>query len=223
MAFIHKNVFNTTQYNPVHGRNTFNAASSFASSAIGNVGTAAQTSMTTLQLNALQTVHDSYANMLASKSFEKIPTNYNQYLDLLNQLKSIKINDSNLQLLIQIAENSLVSSMNVGALYSNYAYNEIKVALLNKRIKEILSDKNNKETISSVTGQFSATQVFKLAPIYSYYVYLYGMPEFGVGFDPSKLAFIRSLPAFTVKGRVDNDIVEQPYTTAPSGIVVDVV
>lgn len=152
------------------------------------------------QVAALQKVYDLYAVILAQKQYEKLPKNYIQYTDLLAQLKGIQVNDPQLQLLIEVAENSLVGSVNVGALYTNYAYNEIKVALLNKRIKEILSDKNSKQTASNVSGQFTATQMFTLSPIFSYYIYLYGVPEFGVGFDPVKMAFVRSLPQFSIQG-----------------------
>lgn len=155
--------------------------------------------VTTSQVIALQQIYDLYALMLAQKKYENLPKNYTQYIDLLNQLKAIQINDPQLRLLIDVAENALVGSVNVGALYTNYAYNEIKVALLNKRIKEILSDKNSKQTASNVSGQFTATQMFTLSPIFSYYIYLYGIPEFGVGFDPMKMSFVRSLPQFNVE------------------------
>jgi hypothetical protein len=159
--------------------------------------------VTTVQVAALQKIYDLYAVVLAQKQYEQLPKNYVQYAELLTQLKAIQINDPQLRLLIDVAENALVGSVNVGALYTNYAYNEIKVALLNKRIKEILSDKNSKQTASNVSGQFTATQTFTLSPIFSYYIYLYGIPEFGVGFDPVKLAFLRSLPQFMIQGSLD--------------------
>lgn len=156
--------------------------------------------VTTNQVTALQKVYDLYAVILAQKKYENLPKNYIQYTDLLAQLKAIQVNDPQLQLLIDVAENALVGSVNVGALYTNYAYNEIKVALLNKRIKEILSDANSKQTASNVSGQFTATKMFTLSPMFSYYIYLYGVPEFGVGFDPAKMAFVRSLPQFNIEG-----------------------
>ena len=162
--------------------------------------------ITAEQLIALNDIFNSYTSLLANKSFESIPNNYTQYTQILMQLKSIQIADPNLQLFIQIAENSLTGSMNVGSMYTSYAYNEIKVALLNKRIREILSDKNTQQTANNVSGQFTATQTFTMAPIFSYYVYLYGLPEFGVGFEPAKMAFLMSLPQFIVQGKPDNNI-----------------
>jgi len=169
------------------------------------------------QLAALEQIYESYTLLLADKSFETIPTNYAKYNELLTQLKSIKITDSNLELLIQITENSLTGSMNVGALYTSYAYNEIKVALLNKRIREILSDKNTHQAATNVSGQFTATQTFTMAPIFSYYVYLYGLPEYGVGFDPAKMAFLQSLPQFMVQGKPDHENIQSDFLVAPPG------
>lgn len=158
------------------------------------------------QINALQLIYDAYSHLLAKKEFEKIHgTNYVQYAEIIKLLKAIQITNHDLKLLIDIAENALVGSVNVGSLYTSYVYNEIKVALLQKRIKEVLSDKNTHNTATSVTGQFTATQTFTLAPMYSYYIYVYGMPEFGVGFDPVKLAFIKALPQFSVLGQLDKD------------------
>jgi hypothetical protein len=32
-----------------------------------------------------------------------------------------------------------------------------------------------------------------LAPLYSYYIYLYGMPAYGVGFDATKLSLLATI------------------------------
>ena len=151
------------------------------------------------QINTLKTVHQNYSLLLSEKNYEKIPTNYVTFLKLLNSLKSINVvYDNVLGLLIRIAENALIGSMNVNTIYTSYAYNEIKIALLNKRIEEILSNKNVINTIVSSTSTMVATKTMKLSPLYSYYVYLYGCPAYGVGFDPSRLIFIQSLPFFNV-------------------------
>lgn len=167
--------------------------------------------VTSAQVTTLQSVYTQYATLLANKSYEQIPSNYSQYLNLLSKIKSINVTDYKLQMLIYIVENALLGSVNANLLYQRYAYDEIKVALLNKRINEILTNKNVVETVSSTTGQFCATKTFKLAPIFSYYVYVFGMPQFGVGFDHHKLAFIQSLPIFKVENAVDNDPIAWPF------------
>jgi len=173
--------------------------------------------LTSAQIASLQSIYNQYTTLLANKSYELIPSNYTQYLTLLNQIKSIDVTDYQLQMLIYIAENALVGSINANTLYQRYVYDEIKVALLNKRIQEILSNKNLVETVSSTTGQYTITKTFKLSPIFSYYVYVYGMPAFGVGFDHNKLNFIKSLPIFNIENSSDTDAIAWPYvdTGAP--------
>jgi hypothetical protein len=65
--------------------------------------------------------------------------------------------------------------------------------LLQKKIDEILSGKNEQQAMSNTTGQFTATQTFVLAPLFSYYIVMYGMPAYGVGFDPVKLSIISNI------------------------------
>jgi hypothetical protein len=202
-----KSIFNARTKN--NQLNNIFGSSSYAG--FGNTAPTYQVALTSLQLASLQLVYDNYAVMLANKSYERIPNSYATYIDLLNQLKSINLLDYKLQLLINIAETSLMGSLNANSLYTSFAFNEIKVALLNKRIKEILSDKNVKETMGSASGQICITKTFKLSPLLSYYIYLYGMPAFGVGFDPAKLAFVQSLPAFRVADQIDTDTVKWPY------------
>lgn len=181
-------------------------------------GTKLMNKLSKKQIESLQVIYSSYTSLLAGKEYENLSNyNYAQYVEIAKLLKLVQINDPDLKLFISIAENSLLGTVNVGQLYTRYAYNEIKVALLTKRINEILADKNTQSTATNVEGQFSATQTFTLSPLYSYYIYVYGMPEFGVGFDPVKLAFIKSLPQFTVMGQPDNEPIVSDVTAAPAG------
>lgn len=204
---MNKNVFNSQVFNGI-SKNVFNAETYKTSLnnqqtglVTGNRLGGGSCECTPDQVNLLTTVYNQYVKLLAEKNYEQIPSNYQKYVGLLQQLKRIKIKDYKLQTLLYIVENGLMGSINANNLYQRYAYDEIKVGLLNKRIKEILSDKNVKETIAATSGQFLATKTFKLSPLFSYYIYLYGMPEYGVGFDPVKLNFVKSLPFF--KNNVD--------------------
>ena len=63
-----------------------------------------------------------------------------------------------------------------------------------KKVDEILSGKNEiKAMHGDVCGEFVIAKTFKLAPLYSYYIHLYGMPAFGVGFDPKKLQLVKAI------------------------------
>ena len=146
------------------------------------------------QYHMLQQIHDSYTVLLANKKYEKISTDYDQYIFLLHELKELNISDTTLQLLIQITEDTLTGAVNLSSLYEASVYNELQILLLNKRIEDILSNKNVKHTLmEGISGQISIKKSFKLSPLFSYYIHLYGLPEYGVGFDPDKLAFIEIL------------------------------
>jgi hypothetical protein len=45
------------------------------------------------------------------------------------------------------------------------------------------------EVVTS-TGQLSVNKTFKLAPVFNLYILIYGMPEFGVGFDQIKISYL---------------------------------
>ena len=66
--------------------------------------------------------------------------------------------------------------------------------MLNKKNDDILSGKNEVKAIGGCTsGKLSISKTFKLSPIYSYYIHLYGMPAYGVGFDATKLSLLSSI------------------------------
>jgi len=159
-----------------------------------NCGNTVSIHLSTCQLNAIKQIHDMYSIMLSSRSYDKIPSNYEQYMCLIATLETIPFSDSTIKLLLMIVEKTLIGCMNVHTLYQNSMYNSLQILLLNNQIDDILNNKNTKNVIADkdhVSGQFTVQQTFKLSKFYSYYIYLYGMPEFGVGFDPVKLLFLK--------------------------------
>jgi hypothetical protein len=74
----------------------------------------------------------------------------------------------------------------------NISY-QIKNSVLNKQIESILSDKNAVVHLDNATGGYQAAKSFTLVPLYSYYITVYGLPAYGVGFDPNKLALINNI------------------------------
>ena len=159
-----------------------------------NCGNTVSIHLSTCQLNAIKQIHDMYSIMLSSRSYDKIPSNYEQYMCLIATLETIPFSDSTIKLLLMIVEKTLIGCMNVHTLYQNSMYNSLQILLLNNQIDDILNNKNTKNVIadkSNISGQFTVQHTFKLSKFYSYYIYLYGMPEFGVGFDPVKLLFLK--------------------------------
>ena len=149
--------------------------------------------ITVEQRVALQKVHDLYTVFLAAKQYQSISSNYANYINLLSVLNSIQVLDPKLRILIKIATDGLIGSINSISIYSQYAFKEIALIELNNRIIEILSKKNTHQALSTAKSTMHAVKIIKLNPLFSYYISLYGMPACGIGFDPVKLAFLQNI------------------------------
>ena len=145
--------------------------------------------------NTLQKIETFYVEKMALRKYLEIPTSVPAFLSLndtmLNAISKQK--NTNLRLLFQIARDGMDGALHSRGLFSDNADLEIRVLTLNKKNDDILSGKNEIKSIASTSGQISITKTFKLAPIYSYYVYLYGMPAYGVGFDATKLSLLATI------------------------------
>lgn len=153
-------------------------------------------SMTMYQYNILLKIEEIYTSKLSNETFVSIPSNIHEYVTLLNGIQgmnSIDYGNSAFQLLLSIGAESLIGSLHMYSLYEKSMFNELKIRQANKSLQEILSKVNEMEAMKDVTGQFEVKKVFRLAPIYSDYIYLYGLPMCGVGFDSIKLAFVANL------------------------------
>jgi hypothetical protein len=95
-----------------------------------------------------------------------------------------------LRLLFKIANDGLLGALNSKTLNADNVDLNFQVLMLNKKVDDILSGKNEVKALGDTSGEISITKTFKLAPLYSYYIYLYGMPEYGVGFDAAKLSLL---------------------------------
>jgi hypothetical protein len=104
-----------------------------------------------------------------------------------------KQRNTNLRLLFQIAKDGLLGSLNSKTLNELNVDLNFQTLMLNKKVDDILSGKNEVVALGDVQGEFTISKTFKLAPIYSYYIYLYGMPAYGVGFDAAKLSLLVSI------------------------------
>ena len=145
--------------------------------------------------NAFKIIESDYVNKMASRKYLEIPESVPAFLSLNDALLNAisKQKNTNLQLLFRIARDGMDGALNSKTLFSNNADLDVRVLMLNNKVDDILSGKNEVKAISCTTGQFSITKTFKLAPLYSYYIYLYGMPAYGVGFDATKLSLLASI------------------------------
>jgi hypothetical protein len=144
-------------------------------------------------LKSLQQIYTLYSSNMANKHYENIPNDYNLYVELYVMLGKLKAKFTNnvITTLVAFVEHALVGAINSYALYGyNVSLNLDKVGL-KKTIDDILTGKNEKVVeLVQASGQLNITKSFKLAPVFNYYIIIYGMPAYGVGFDPVKINFL---------------------------------
>lgn len=192
MSMVSKSFFyNSVQVNKM--RPLYNPVFSSQAIASGSEGSGDLSFITADDLVSFKEIEQKYGYRIEHKLYEQIPNDYEKYIKLyvmVNKVKA-KIKNDKLLTLVQIAQEALVGAINSYALYgSNVSLTLDKVGL-NKTINDILTGKNEKFIeMAQATGQLSITKSFKLAPVFNYYIIIYGMPAFGVGFDPIKINFL---------------------------------
>jgi len=192
MSMVSKSMFsNAVQFNKM--RPLYNPVFSSQAIAAGGEGSGDLSFITADDLVSFKEIEQKYGYRIEHKLYEQIPNDYEKYIKLyvmVNKVKA-KIKNDKLLTLVQIAQEALVGAINSYALYgSNVSLTLDKVGL-NKTINDILTGKNEKFIeMAQATGQLTITKSFKLAPVFNYYIIIYGMPAFGVGFDPIKINFL---------------------------------
>jgi hypothetical protein len=136
-----------------------------------------------------------YSKHLATKQYDKIPFDVGQYASMVSAFSEYETRVSQLNpdlaKLMSICEDVVVGSVNALFLKNSNTDYAIKQAILQKQIDTILSEKNVYDTNATGSGEISLRRQFKLAPIYSLYLYVFGLPAPGVGFEMAKLERIR--------------------------------
>jgi hypothetical protein len=146
-------------------------------------------------IDVLNEIDTRYTSNIANQQYQLIPSDLERYLVLHNTIYTTQNQQTNTNIvkLFKITNDGLHGSINTYALYTSNIQLSLNNILLQRRIEEILSGKNEQQAMSNTTGQFTATQTFVLAPLFSYYIVMYGMPAYGVGFDPVKLSIISNI------------------------------
>lgn len=166
----------------------------------GGGGGAGSGGICTVQLNpntvpVLDVIYLNYVKNLANRLYPNIPMSEEEYLLLYGIVANEIANqtNSNLIKLLKLAMDAMTGARHARTLNEDNVDLNLQVLLLNRKIDDILSKKNEVVAMGSTAGEFVITKTFKLAPLYSYYIYLYGMPAYGVGFDPSKLTILAAM------------------------------
>jgi len=143
-----------------------------------------------------------------NKKYENIEDNqilsdFEEYVELLNILSNVevKIQNSNIGLLLKITRNGLINTIKAFGLNIDNIKLNIKNLLLQNKIDSIVSTKNEYPLIASVKNDYNSNVLsensyslekhFTLSPIFSYYISLFGIPEEGLGFDLDKIQIIK--------------------------------
>ena len=150
-------------------------------------------SLTKYYMDIIKIIQTDYSSKIANKTYESIPTDFTQYTNLVKEVQEMRSQTTNASvlLLLQIAEDTLRGAFNSLSLYGDNLLLQLDKADLQKQVADILSDKNVTSIQSSMsTNNMTLTQSFQLAPVFNYYIRIYGAPLQGQGFDPVKVAFL---------------------------------
>jgi len=144
-------------------------------------------------LPTLKKIHEFYGLNMVNRTYYNIPNDYDEYVQLyviLQQIQS-KTKNQNLLILLKLAEDTLVGAINSYTIYGENLVLNVDKINLQQKINDILSNKNERFVeIASATGQLSINKTFQLAPVFNYYIIIYGLPAYGVGFDPMKINYL---------------------------------
>lgn len=185
--FTNNTVFSTTRslINPI----------SFAI-AVQTIGTGTSQELeflTQYYIGIIRLIQTDYSSKIANQTYESIPTDFSQYTNLVKEVQEMRSQTTNASvlLLLQIAEDTLRGAFNSLSLYGDNLLLQLDKADLQKQVADILSDKNVTSIQPSMsTNNMTLTQSFQLAPVFNYYIRIYGAPLQGQGFDPVKVAFL---------------------------------
>ena len=161
-----------------------------------------ETVFTSENLKALNKIHKFYTNPLGNQNYSDIPDNYLDYSELYSMISNLqlKTTNQNIKLLLKITCEGLTGAIHSFGLDKSMIELNIQNILLNNKIQDLLTNKNEHFALDNTNKKYSLQKTFTLAPIYSYYITIFGLPEKGHSFDPIK---IQSLLAILQKYNIN--------------------
>ena len=105
------------------------------------------------------------------------------------------VTEQTLSILHTLAKETLITSFHAVNLHSDNIALLIQKGLLQNQVTQLIAETNKQvvETAACDDSQLNITQTFTLAPVYSYYISVYGMPVNGSGFNPLKVSFLAEI------------------------------
>ena len=150
-------------------------------------------SITHMELETLLSIQTLYTSRLANKNYTDIPVDFSQYLKLrsiANDAVSKYHDIPALSILFQITVDGITGAINIFGLNTLNTETKVQNLYLQGVIQEIINGVNVTKAFDETSGTLAMNQSFQLAPLFRYYISLYGLPEPGVGFDPVKLSLV---------------------------------
>lgn len=158
---------------------------------VSNISPSINSSITDRQ--TFSDIEKKYTSLLADKQFDVMQPDMIEYSTLYDKISKLVLssnkNDKMIQLLFKITLQGLMGSIH--AFHLNAANIELQLQTLHlqDRIQTIISDKNMYAMIDmgdkTSDDRMSLVKTVSLAPVYSYYILLFGVPE--NGFDPVRI------------------------------------
>ena len=141
------------------------------------------------QFETLNTIHRYYTKPLGNQNYNDIPENYLEYSQLYSAISKLEMQtqNKNIKLLLKITCEGLTGAIHSFGLDKSMIELNIQNILLNNKIESILTNKNEHLSLDNTDKKYVLQKTFTLAPIYSYYITIFGLPEKGEGFDPKKI------------------------------------
>jgi len=143
---------------------------------------------TSEQNKAINTIHKYYTKPLGNENFSNIVENYIEYSDLYSTISNLELNTTNktIKILLKITLEGLTGAIHMSGLNRDMINTNIQNLILNNKLKSVLQ---YKQSINSTNPKISLQKTFTLAPIYSYYIAIFGLPKDN-GFNPSKIKLL---------------------------------
>lgn len=140
-------------------------------------------------IDSINTIDNDYIKNMSDKNYEKIPNDYIKYLKLYDNLDRAGKNtkNNNLLKLLNTTKESLKNAIETNSIFMQNKSLQSNYAILENRMNDIISKKNEQTTIIDTKGKISLEKTFDLAPLYKNYIEKYGLPLEGEGFDSDKL------------------------------------
>jgi len=156
---------------------------------------------TSEQNAALNNIHKYYTEPLGLKKFNDIHYEYTEYSELFSTISNLEINtfDKTIKLLLKITLEGLTGAIHAFGLNQSIISQNIQSLLLNNNSSLIPSLQSSSitsnDTLDTINNNnnYILYKKFNLAPIYSYYIAMFGLPEQSKSFDPIKIKQLLSV------------------------------